>query len=185
MDVSTELTPELLLDNVRHNPLCANAIRLIEQEYEQHHGQRDVHSHLLQRAAEKICQGSRAVAGIWELAEGDVLLALNQSWSELQVITEAKRNLSYFMAEYIIEHMLNRWGRKFNELNSKRYEDSQKEDANLFDQLDNDFTRDQLKILIKRLGCTTPAKQFLWLWGPKKMNIIEIIDKNNFRKKNV
>ena len=46
-----------------------------------------------------------------------------------------------------------------------------------------EFSRDQLKVLIKQIGSTTPAKQFLWMWGPKKMDIIEAVDKNHFRKK--
>lgn len=93
------------------------------------------------------------------------------------------RKIYQFMSEFIIEQMLRRWGKKFNELNSKRYEESQSEDKRLFDMLTTEFTRDQLKLLIKQIGCTTPAKQFVWMWGPKKMNVIEIVDKNHFRKK--
>lgn len=95
------------------------------------------------------------------------------------------RKIYLFMSEFIIEQMLRRWGKKFNELNSKRYDESQSEDKRLFDMLTTEFTRDQLKLLIKQIGCTTPAKQFVWMWGPKKMNIIEIVDKNHFKKKNV
>ena len=93
------------------------------------------------------------------------------------------RRLYRFMSEYIIHQMLRRWGKKFNELNSKRYEESRTNDKRLFDMLTPEFTRDQLQLLITQVGCITPSKQFLWLWGPKKMNIIEIIDKNHFRKK--
>lgn len=92
------------------------------------------------------------------------------------------RKIYQFMSEFIIEQMLRRWGRKFNDLNSKRYEETQSDDKNLYDMLTPEFTRDQLKLLIKQIGCTTPAKQFVWMWGPKKMNVIEIIDKNHFRK---
>lgn len=87
------------------------------------------------------------------------------------------------MSEYIIEQMLNRWGKKFNELNNKRHDDTTPDNNCLFDMLTNEFTRDQLKLIIKQIGCTTPAKQFIWMWGPKNMNIIEIIDKNHFKKK--
>jgi len=93
------------------------------------------------------------------------------------------RKIYLFMSEFIIEQMLHRWGRKFNELNSKRYEECQTDDKCLFDLLTPEFTRDQLKLLIKQIGCTTPAKQFLWMWGPKKLDIIETIDKNHFKKK--
>lgn len=95
------------------------------------------------------------------------------------------RKIYGFMSEFIIEQMLSRWGKKFKELNSKRYDESQSDDKRLFDMLTPEFTRDQLKLLIKQIGCTTPAKQFVWMWGPKKMNVIEIVDKNHFKKKNV
>lgn len=93
------------------------------------------------------------------------------------------RMIYRFMSEFIIKQMLCRWGKKFNELNSKRFEYAESDDKRLFDMLTPEFTRDQLKLLIKQLGCTTPAKQFVWMWGPKKMNIIEIVDTNHFRKK--
>ena len=91
---STNLTPEQLLEEVRHNPLCSNALHKIEEEYERLKGSANCRARLLERATEKISQGSRAVAGVWELADGDVTLALEQSMSELLAITEAKRNLS-------------------------------------------------------------------------------------------
>ena len=96
---------------------------------------------------------------------------------------QACKKIYQFMAEYIIEQMLRRWGKKFNELNSKRYEDEKPDNNRLYDMLTPEFTRDQLKLLIKQIGSTTPARQFIWMWGPKKMNIIEIIDKNHFKKK--
>lgn len=95
------------------------------------------------------------------------------------------RKIYHFMSEFIIEQMLRRWGKRFNEMNSKRQEDADSEDKSLYNMLTPEFTRDQLKLLIRQLGCTTPAKQFVWLWGPKQMNIIEIVDKNHFKKKNV
>lgn len=87
------------------------------------------------------------------------------------------------MAEFIIQQMLRRWGKKFNELNAKRAQEEEPLDNNLFAMLTPEFSRDQLKVLIKQIGSTTPAKQFLWMWGPKKMDIIEAVDKNHFRKK--
>lgn len=91
---STNLTPEQLLEEIRHNPLCHTALRIIEEEYGRLKGSANRRDLLLARATEKINQGSRAVAGVWELADGNVMLALEQSMSELMAITEAKRNLS-------------------------------------------------------------------------------------------
>ena len=90
-----------------------------------------------------------------------------------------------FMSEYIISQMLRRWGKTFNDLNSKRVVDTPTDDKNLFDMLTPEFTRDQLNLLVKQIGCTTPVRQFIWMWGPRKMNIIEPIDKNHFRKKDL
>ena len=92
------------------------------------------------------------------------------------------RKIYQFMSEYIISQMLKRWGKKFNELNSKRAETGKSKDLRLYDMLTTEFTRDQLKLLLEQIGCVTPAKQFIWMWGPKRMNIIEIIDSNHFRK---
>ena len=93
------------------------------------------------------------------------------------------RRIYRFMAEFIIQQMLRRWGKKFNELNAKRAQEEEPLDNNLFAMLTPEFSCDQLKVLIKQIGSTTPAKQFLWMWGPKKMDIIEAVDKNHFRKK--
>ncbi|MDO4496745.1 MAG: hypothetical protein Q4B58_02765 [Bacteroidales bacterium] len=94
------------------------------------------------------------------------------------------RRIFQFMAEYIIENLLKRWGRKFNELNSKRKNEDGSPDKNiLYNMLPAEFTRDQLKLLLTQTGCTTPAKQFIYMWGPKDLGLIEIIDKNHFRKK--
>ena len=69
-----------------------------------------------------------------------------------------------FMATYIVDGLLERWGR--------RYEQMQKggdaEDANvrvpLFDQLPDSFTREQLSELIARLSLSTPARVFISKW---------------------
>ena len=50
----------------------------------------------------------------------------------------------------------------------------------LFDLLADTFTREQLNILIEQKGKSTPATVFLSKW--KKFRVIEVIDKNTFRK---
>ena len=85
------------------------------------------------------------------------------------------------MAEYILQNMLDRWGKRFEELNAKR-EAEQKPGPkeNLFDCLTDTFTREQLNLLIEKQGKVTPDKVFINRW--KKLRVIEIIDKNTFRK---
>ena len=91
------------------------------------------------------------------------------------------RQIYLYMAEYILHGMLERWGAKFEELNSKR-EAAQKTGPKeiLFDQLTDTFTREQLNLLIEKQGKVTPDKVFLSRW--KKLKVIEVIDKNTFRK---
>lgn len=91
------------------------------------------------------------------------------------------RQIYLYMAEYILQAMLNRWGGKFEELNARR-EAEQKvgPKQNLFDQLTETFTREQLNALIEKQGKVTPDKVFICRW--KKLKVIEIIDKNTFRK---
>ena len=96
-------------------------------------------------------------------------------------IQKRVRQIYLFMAEYILKGMMDRWGKRFDDLNSKR-EAEQKPGPkeNLFDCLTDTFTREQLNLLIEKQGKVTPDKVFLNRW--KKLRVIEIIDKNTFRK---
>ncbi len=98
-----------------------------------------------------------------------------------EVIQRRVRQIYLFMAEYILDGMLSRWGKRFDDLNSKR-EAEQKAGPKecLFDQLTETFTREQLNLLIEKQGKVTPDKVFINRW--KKLKVIEIIDKNTFRK---
>jgi hypothetical protein len=91
------------------------------------------------------------------------------------------KQIYLFMAEYILQAMLDRWGKRFEDLNTKR-EAEQKAGPkeNLFDCLTETFTREQLNILIEKQGKVTPDKVFLNRW--KKLRVIEVIDRNTFRK---
>ena len=97
------------------------------------------------------------------------------------VIRRRVKQIYLFMAEYILKNMLDRWGKRFEELNAKR-EAEQKPGPkqNLFDLLAETFTREQLNLLIEKHGKVTPDKVFINRW--KKLRVIEIIDKNTFRK---
>lgn len=91
------------------------------------------------------------------------------------------RQIYLYMAEYILTGMMERWGKRFEDLNLKR-EQEQKAGPkeSLFDLLTETFTREQLNLLIEKQGKTTPDKVFLSRW--KKLKVIEMIDKNTFRK---
>lgn len=97
------------------------------------------------------------------------------------LIRKRVRQIYLYMAEYILQAMLDRWGKRFEELNAKR-EAEQKPGPkeNLFDQLTETFTREQLNLLIEKQGKVTPDKVFINRW--KKLRVIKIIDKNTFMK---
>lgn len=98
-----------------------------------------------------------------------------------EVIQKRVRQIYLFMAEYILQAMLDRWGKRFEELNAKRESELKPgPKENLFDQLTDTFTREQLNLLIEQQGKVTPDKVFINRW--KKLRVIEIIDKNTFRK---
>ena len=105
----------------------------------------------------------------------------NSGLMDEQAIQKRVRQIYLFMAEYILKGMMDRWGKRFDDLNSKR-EAEQKAGPkeNLFDCLTETFTREQLNLLIEKQGKVTPDKVFLNRW--KKLRVIEIIDKNTFRK---
>ena len=99
----------------------------------------------------------------------------------LDIIQKRVRQIYLFMAEYILQNMLERWGKRFEELNAKRESELKPgPKENLYDQLTDTFTREQLNLLIEQQGKVTPDKVFINRW--KKLRVIEIIDKNTFRK---
>lgn len=90
-----------------------------------------------------------------------------------------------YMAEYILQSLLDRWGKKFEDFNLKRYQEKTpvKKEEGLFFLLSEEFTREQLKQLVKQQNLTTPARQFIWMW--MKSGDIVAVDKNHFRKCNL
>ena len=98
-----------------------------------------------------------------------------------EVIQKRVRQIYLFMADYILDGMLERWGKRFDELNTKRDQENKPGPKTiLFDQLSETFNRAQLRSLIEQQGKTTPVKVFLSQW--KKMRVIEEIEKDTYRK---
>ena len=96
-------------------------------------------------------------------------------------IQKRVRQIYLYMADYILDGMMDRWGKRFEDLNTKRDQENKPGPKTvLFDQLSETFNRSQLRALIEQQGKTTPDKVFLSQW--KKMRVIEIVDKDTFRK---
>ena len=84
------------------------------------------------------------------------------------------------MAEQILSGMLDKWGRRFEDLQAKRIELTSNVRLPLFDQLPETFSRELLRETIKRLELTTPDWVFLSKWNAKAL--IKKEDKNIFKK---
>lgn len=98
-----------------------------------------------------------------------------------EIVQKRVRQIYLFMADYILQSMLERWGNRFETLNNKREKENKPGPKEcLFDQLSDTFSRDQLNRLIEQSGKVTPDKVFIYRW--KKLRVIEVIDRNNFRK---
>lgn len=86
-----------------------------------------------------------------------------------------------FMARYILDAMLKRWGARFEELSAKRMEvQSRQGKHDLFGTLPQEFTRDLLNEQIAQLHLSTPSKTFVSKWY--KLGMIDKLSKNLFRK---
>jgi len=96
-------------------------------------------------------------------------------------IQKRVRQIYLFMADYILDGMLERWGKRFEELNTKRENENRPGPRNiLYDQLSDTFNREQLRALHEQQGKATPVKVFLSQW--KKLRVIEEVEKDVFKK---
>lgn len=84
------------------------------------------------------------------------------------------------VAEQILSGMLEKWGKRFEDLQAKRIELSSPVKRDLYANLPQDFNRDLLRETIKRLELTTPDWVFLSKWNAK--GLIKKISKNQFQK---
>ena len=98
-----------------------------------------------------------------------------------EVIQKRVRQIYLFMADYILDGMLERWGKRFDELNTKRENENRPGPRNiLYDQLSDTFSREQLRAVLEQQGKATPVKVFLSQW--KKLRVIEEVEKDVYKK---
>lgn len=77
------------------------------------------------------------------------------------------KRIYLFAAQYILDQMLGKWGKKYNDLMQNRVAGDSNVRLPVFDQLSGTFTTDQLKELLTRNELTTSAKVFLSKWKAK------------------
>ena len=90
------------------------------------------------------------------------------------------RQIYLAMAEQILRGMLEKWGKRFEELQAKRIEISTPVRRDLFGNLPAAFSRELLRETIKRLELVTPDWVFLSKWNAR--GLIQRISKNQFQK---
>lgn len=90
------------------------------------------------------------------------------------------RQIYLAMAEQILRGMLEKWGKRFEELQAKRIELTAPVRRDLFGNLPKDFNRELLRETIKRLELVTPDWVFLSKWNAR--GLIRRISKNQFQK---
>ena len=73
-----------------------------------------------------------------------------------------------FMATYILDGLLQRWGRQYEQMH-KTDESDDVFKTPLYDQLPAQFSRDQLRELIVKLDLSTPARIFISKWKRAKL----------------
>lgn len=102
---------------------------------------------------------------LWGEPEGD----------KAKTIQRKCARLYRFMAQYTLDGLMARWGKRFEEMQRKNEPDENTK-VPLYDQLPQQFSRDQLRELIAKLDLSTPARVFISKW--KRARLIHQPDKH-------
>lgn len=97
-----------------------------------------------------------------------------------RAVRKKVRQIYLAMAEQILRGMLDKWGKRFEDLQAKRIELTTAPKRDLYANLPKEFNRDLLRETIKRLELTTPDWVFISKWNAK--GLIKKISKNQFQK---
>lgn len=73
-----------------------------------------------------------------------------------------------FMAQYILDGLMAKWGRQYEQMQKGEVEDEGGR-VTLFDQLPEQFSRDQLRELIVKLDLASPDRVFIAKWKKAKL----------------
>ncbi len=91
-------------------------------------------------------------------------------------------NFYFFMAQYTLDGLMKRWGRKFEAMQKNGNEGDDRK-VSLYDSMPKVFSRDQLHEQIVKLELSTDAQVFICKW--RKAHLIhQISGKNNVYEKN-
>lgn len=123
-----------------------------------------------------------------ELLDGEAVEPLNKpkaieplNPAKLTPAQQAVSRFYRFMAQYILDGLMKRWGKKFEQL-QKTTDEGVDGKVTLYDAIPKVFSRDQLREQIVKLDLTTDAAVFICKW--KKAHLIHAVQgqKNMFEK---
>ena len=104
----------------------------------------------------------------------------NGKGSSNQRARSLARRIYYFMAEQILNTMMEKWGTRYEMLKKSKKTEEGAPKFSLYDTLPDTFTRQQINENIKLLGLSSHNWDFLSKW--KRFGIVEKIGHNTFRK---
>lgn len=123
------------------------------------------------------CFYKRSSVSAWRMA-----CLLYYLWGETQQSRPKVIKFYQFMAHYILEGLLSKWGRRY-ELMHKNDDVEEGPHVPLYDQLPKRFSRDQLREMVIKLDLSCPVRTFLFKWRRAKLiheveNVKELYEKN-------
>lgn len=123
-----------------------------------------------QQRLEVIRTGSRARNCFYKrssLSAFRMATMLYYLWGEDESQQKSVTRFYNFMATYIVDGLLDQWGREFDEMHQNDKDDLQKQ--SIYDLCPQRFTRDQLRELIVKLKLKTDARHFISRWKKAKL----------------
>jgi len=109
------------------------------------------------------CFYKRASVSAWRMA-----CMCYHLWGEDPKYRTRVTRFYRFMADYILEGLMAKWGKQYEQL-QKGSESEEGNRVPLFDQLPESFSRDQLRELIVKLDLSTPERVFIHKWKRSKL----------------
>ena len=116
------------------------------------------------------CFYKRSSVSAWRMS-----VLLYHLWGEQKEARSKVIRFYQFMAQYILNGLLQEWGSRYDDMHRIDAEAAVNQRVTLFDQVPDEFSYDQLKELCMKLGLA-PARSFLAKW--KKAKLIHQPDPN-------
>ena len=109
------------------------------------------------------CFYKRSSVSAWRMAS-----LLYYLWGETEESRPKVVKFYRFMADYILQGLLGKWGRQYEHMH-KMDDPSESTQVPLYDQLPKRFSRDQLRELIVKLDLSCPVRTFLYKWRKARL----------------